>query len=82
MQGKTSGLTAGQEPAVCELPQEIPEPVNACGVKPVGGLVQQQQLGVTEQRSRQPEALSHPQRVRRHQGVGGRFKLDELSKIR
>jgi hypothetical protein len=44
VQGKTSGLTAGQEPAVCELPQEIPEPVNACGVKPVGGLVQQQQL--------------------------------------
>ncbi len=58
--------------------QKASQPVNALRIKAVGGLVEQQEFRVTKQRGRQPKPLSHPQRVRLHPSVGGRFKVDEF----
>ena len=46
-----------------EAAQEVAEPADALGVEAVSGLVEDQQLGVSEQRGRQPEPLPHPERV-------------------
>jgi hypothetical protein len=51
--------------------QEVPQPANALRVKPVGRLVEDQQLRVAKQRCREPESLAHPQRVPLDAPVGG-----------
>jgi hypothetical protein len=50
-----------------ERTEERPHLADAGGVEPVGGLVQDQQLRLAEQRERQAYSLVHPQRVGPHQ---------------
>jgi hypothetical protein len=52
--------------AVGELAQQPAHPAHPLGVQAVGRLVEDQDLGIAEQRVRQPEALAHAQRVLAH----------------
>ena len=52
--------------AVGEVAQQRAHPAHALGVEPVGGLVEDQHLGVAEQRVREPEPLAHAERVLAH----------------
>ena len=46
-----------------ERAQEVAQPAHALRVEAVGGLVEDQQLRVAEQRRREPQPLAHAQRV-------------------
>ena len=46
-------------------------PADALGIEAVGGLVEDQHLGVAEQRVREPEPLAHAERVLAHALAGG-----------
>ena len=52
--------------AVGEVAQQVAHPADALGVEAVGRLVEDQDLGVAEQRVRDPEPLAHAQRVLAH----------------
>ena len=52
--------------AVGEVAQQAAHPAHALGVEAVGGLVEDQHLGVAEQRVREPEPLAHAERVLPH----------------
>jgi hypothetical protein len=49
--------------AVGEAAQQLAHPAHALRVEPVGGLVEDQDLGLAEQRVGEPEALAHAERV-------------------
>ena len=49
--------------AVGKVAQELAHPAHAGWVKPVGGLVEDQDLRVAQQRVRDPQPLAHAQRV-------------------
>ena len=49
-----------------ELPQQRAHLADAAGVEAVGGLVEEQQLGLAQERGGDAEPLAHPQRVRPH----------------
>src|SRR5262245_51719969 len=51
--------------------------MHASGIQPVGGLVQDQQLRIAQERRRQTEPLAHPQRVRLHPASRGGLELDQ-----
>ena len=53
-----------------EAADQAAQPVHALGVEAVGGLVEDQHLGVAEQRLRDAEALAHAERVVAHPAVG------------
>jgi hypothetical protein len=52
--------------AVGEVAQQPAHPAHSLGVEAVGRLVEDQDLGVAEERVRQAEALAHAQRVLAH----------------
>ena len=52
-----------------ERAQEVAQPAHALGVEAVGRLVEDQQLGIAEQRRRQAEPLPHAERVALHAPV-------------
>ena len=57
-------------------------PAHALGVEPVGGLVEDQHLGVAEQRVREPEPLAHAERVLAHALARGRaVEADEPEQL-
>jgi hypothetical protein len=55
--------------------------VDAFRVQPVRRLVEDEQLGVAEQRAREPEALAHPEGVGLDPPRRDRFELDELEHL-
>jgi hypothetical protein len=48
-----------------EGPEEVAQPADAGRVKTVGGLVEDQQLGIPEERRGEAEALARPRPARR-----------------
>ena len=50
-------------PSAAKLAQEVAQPADALRIEPVRGLVEDQQLGVAEQRSSKSEPLPHPERI-------------------
>jgi hypothetical protein len=46
---------------VGEAAQQSPHPAHPLGVQAIGGLVEDQDLRVAEQRVGEPEALAHPE---------------------
>ena len=60
---------------------EVAQPAHALGVETVRRLVQDQQLGVAEQRRGETEPLAHAERVALHAPVGGALELDELQHL-
>ena len=68
--------------AIGEVPQQRAHPAHALGVKAVGGLVEDQHLGVAEQRVGDAEPLTHPERVLADALVRGRgIESDELEHL-
>jgi hypothetical protein len=65
----------------CERAQEVAKPAHAFRVEAVGGLVEDQQLGLTEQRSGQPESLPHAERIALHAAAGGAGELDHSQHV-
>src|SRR6266545_1545291 len=59
-----------------EPAQEPPKPVDAGRIEPACRLVEHEQLGVAEQRGRQPESLAHAKGVGPHPPVGRILELD------
>ncbi len=55
--------------------------MHASGIEPVCGLVEDQQLGLPEQRASEPEALAHPERVGPHPPVRRPREVDELERL-
>ena len=52
--GDEDGASLGRE-----RPQEVAQPAHPFGVEAVRGLVKDQQLGIAEQRPREPQTLAH-----------------------
>ena len=59
--------------------EEVAQPAHALGIEAVGGLVEDQQLGLAEQRRREPEPLPHPERVPLDATVRGAVELDQAA---
>jgi hypothetical protein len=57
------------------------KPANARGVEAVGGLVEDEQLGVAEQRHRQAKPLAHAERIRLHPPSARGGQPDELQHL-
>ena len=53
-------------PLARERAQEVAEPADSLRVEAVGGLVEDEHLGIAEQRRCEAEALAHPERVALH----------------
>jgi hypothetical protein len=60
-----------------EVAQEVTQPADARGVEAVRRLVEDQQLGIAEQRRRRPQALPHAERVGRDAPRGRALELDQ-----
>jgi hypothetical protein len=60
-----------------ERAQEVAQPAHALGIEAVGRLVQDQQLGVAQQRRRKAQPLAHAQRVALHAAPCGVGQLDQ-----
>jgi hypothetical protein len=56
--------------------QQFAHPADPRRVEPVGGLVEDEDVGVAEQRRRDREALTHAHRVALHATVGCRREAD------
>ena len=68
-------------PALRVAAQEVAEPAHALGIEAVRGLVEDQQVGVAEQRAREPEPLAHAERVALDAAARGAVELDELQHL-
>jgi hypothetical protein len=55
-----------------EAAQEVAQPADALGVEAVGGLVEDEDAGVADQRSRDAQPLTHPERVALDRATAGR----------
>ena len=84
------GLDLGQQvrgeqhgaAAVGEAAQQAAHPAHALGIEAVGGLVEDQDLRVAEQRVGEPEALAHAERVLADAPAGRRLvEADELQQL-
>ena len=84
------GLDLGQQvrgeqhgaAAVGEAPQQPAHPAHALGIEAVGGLVEDQDLRVAEQRVGEAEALAHAERVLADAPAGRRLvEADELEQL-
>ena len=64
-----------------ERAQEVAQPAHTLRVEPVRRLVEDQQLGVAEQRGRQPEPLAHPERVPLDAPARRRVELDQAQHL-
>ena len=69
--------TSTVRPSAAMRAQQVAQPADAGRVESVGRLVQHQDLRVTQQRGRKPEALAHAHRVLADAAVGGVGQLDE-----
>ena len=67
------GLSVGRE-----LAEEAAQPTHALGVEPVGGLVEDQKLGIPEQGAGKPQPLTHSEGVATHATSRGAAQLDQL----
>ena len=65
---------------VAERPEELADLLDPGRVEAVGGLVEDQQLGVLEERLGQAEPLAHPERVGLHEVVGSLRQPDPLER--
>ena len=74
--GQQHRATAGGE-----VLQEVAHPADALGVHAVGRLVEDQHLGVAEQRGADAEALAHPQRVVADAALGRAVQADPLEHL-
>ena len=63
------------------LAQEGAQPQHALGVEAVGGLVEDEHLGIAEQRRRQGQALLHAGGVALDRALGGALELDQLERL-
>jgi hypothetical protein len=64
-----------------ERPQEGAQPADARRIQPIRRLVEDQQLRVSEERRRKPEALAHPERVGPDASPGHPAELDQLEHL-
>jgi hypothetical protein len=64
-----------------ERPEEVAEPADALRVEAVRRLVQDEHLGIAEERGGQAEALPHPQRVALHAATAGLSEVDECQDL-
>ena len=64
-----------------EAPQELAEPMHAFGIQTVGRLVEDQKLGIAEQRGGEPEALPHSKGVAPDPSSSGPLKLYERQNL-
>jgi hypothetical protein len=62
-------------------PQQVAQPAHPLRVEAVGGLVEDQDPRVAQQRRRQRQPLAHPQRVALHATSGGAAQLDHLQHL-
>ena len=72
---------AGDEhgaPFVGQAAKQIAQPADALGVEAVGRLVEDQDLGIAQQRGGEPEALAHPEGELAHPPAGGAGEIDEV----
>jgi hypothetical protein len=65
-------------PASAEIADQLPHLDDARGVESVRRLVEEDQLGVSEKRARDPEALLHPERVSGELAVRALPEVDEV----
>jgi hypothetical protein len=65
-----------------QVPQELAEPADPCGVKPAGRLVQQQDRRVTQQRRGDAEPLGHAEREAAGPVPGHALQADQLEDLR
>src|SRR5829696_8181003 len=56
--------------------QELAQPADAFGVEAVGGLVQDEDVGIAEERGGEPEPLTHPEREAADPSAGGARQAD------
>ena len=61
--------------------QEVAQPADALRVQAVGGLVEDEDLGVAEQRGGEAQALAHPGRVAARAPIGRVAHLDEVQHL-
>jgi hypothetical protein len=60
-----------------ERPQKVAQPAHSFRVEAVGGLVEDEELGITEQRGREAEALPHAKRIAAGPAVRGARQVDQ-----
>jgi hypothetical protein len=70
--GDEHRLALGGEP-----PKEVAQPSHALGIEAVCRLVEDEQLGIAEQRGRQAQALTHAKRIALHTATRRRTHIDE-----
>src|SRR3954454_21906822 len=69
-------------PAVrSEVAQEYTQPLDAFGIEPVRGFVEDQTLGSAKERTRESEPLPHPQRVLLDSAFSGVLEADLLEDL-
>ena len=68
-------------PSRGQLAQERAQPQHPLGVEAVGGLVEDEHLGIAEERGPQRESLLHAGRVALDRALGGALELDELERL-
>ena len=76
MAGYQDGAALGGQAA-----QQVTQPANPLRVEAVGRLVQDQQIGIGEQRGGQAEALAHTEREPADPAVGRVGEFDELEHV-
>jgi hypothetical protein len=64
-----------------EIFEEPAEPGDASGVEAVGRLVEHQHGRISEQRCRQPETLTHTERVPANRSTGGFAETDDVQAL-
>ena len=67
--------------ACCEVPEKVAQPAHSLRIEPVRRLVEDQQLGIAEQRGREPQPLPHPERVPLDASVGCAVELDQAQHL-
>lgn len=75
MRGVGGGPVIATARGMIEPPQQPP---HALGVEPIGGLVEDQDLGIAEQGGGQGQAQAHPRGEAAHPSIGCMGELDEL----
>lgn len=60
-----------------EIAQEVPQPPHPVGIKPVGGLVEDEKLRIAKQCGRETQALAHTKRIARGAASARSVQVDE-----
>ena len=68
-------------PSSASVAQQLAHPADALGVQAVDRLVEQQDVGVAEQRGRDAEPLAHAEREAAHPVVGDGLETDQLDHL-